>query len=170
MQTLNILALDKRWKELENQGGIIDISFDHPSTWPHKERGDQAYIKVGEDQLTSELCRHDDKRFLRCVISLNIRGTDETVDIATWAFVAQDDFYSYLEAIENQTPIEKKQGFLANELDFFAEHMSPIELDFSVSDQRPRAHFHALNDISLEDLLKLYDIMDLFHLNKVNNS
>ena len=60
---MNLLDLDKRWQRFNNSnrecpccgktfGGVFDIGFDHPLTWPHQSRADsgQDVIEIDGDK------------------------------------------------------------------------------------------------------------------------
>ena len=113
---MNLLALDSRWQRLHDPdwvspqsgrsfGGLIDIGYDHPDLWPHGDLQDsgQDVLEVGADKLSSELCRCDGMRFVRALLALPIKGSDEAVQFAIWAHVADADFYRYLDDATGET-------------------------------------------------------------------
>lgn len=153
----SILDLDPRWRALMQKSGVIDIGFDHPSDWPHAARETQDFIKVDEDQLTSELCRHGDARAIRVTLALPIRGSDETLYVAHWAEVAQPVFYAYIDLLNGANSPTATLGTLANDLAPLALQDSPIALDFGDGTSRPVAKLEGRDDIGLDDLLALYE-------------
>lgn len=138
-------------------GGVIDIGFDHPSDWPHEARGDQPFVKEGTDQLASELCRLDEARFLRAGVSLPIRGSDEALIIALWAEVPHPMFYAYLELLEGGPVPSATLATLANDLSPLIAQDSPLTLSFGDGTERPQVTLEGATDISLDDLLALYE-------------
>lgn len=105
---MSLLALDARWRRFNDESrecpccgrrfsGVYDIGFDHPADWPHGERGDAPFLKVGADQLSPDLCRVGDKRLLRGVLTLPVQGAEEVVHLTPWVEVAPETFYGYLE-------------------------------------------------------------------------
>ncbi|WP_417247922.1 DUF2199 domain-containing protein [Celeribacter sp.] len=151
------LDLDPRWRALQERGGVIDIGFDHPSEWPHSERGDAPFVKEGEDQLTSELCRAGDLRYLRAVLSLPIRGSEEALGVALWIEVPHTVFYAYLDHLDGGTLPANELGILANDITPLADMGSPVTLAFETDGARPQAGIDGLADISLDHLLDLYE-------------
>ncbi len=126
-----LLNLDARWRRFNDPdyacpcggrtfSGIFDIGFEEPDDWPFGRRSDEMLI-VGEDKLSSELCRLGDRRFLRCVIALPVRGSDdERFFLAPWAEVSQGDFYAYLDgSTEDGEPVTGLSATVANELPGF---------------------------------------------------
>lgn len=151
------LDLDPRWRALQDRGGVIDIGFDHPSEWPHLERGEAPFIKEGEDQLTSELCRAGDTRYLRAVLTLPIRGSEEAVGLALWVKVPHEVFYSYLEHLDGGDLPQNEAGLLANDITPLAEAECPVALTFASEGARPKVAINGLVDISLDMLLDFYE-------------
>lgn len=154
---MGILDLDPRWRALMDMGGVIDIGFDHPSDWPHAPRGEAPFVKEGDDQLASELCRLGDERYLRIALSLPIRGAEDAVGIAAWAQVPHAVFYAYLEMIDGGAAPEQTLGTLANDLGPLTAQDSPLTLSFGDGTTRPAATIETVPDISLDQLLDLYE-------------
>ncbi|WP_439104653.1 DUF2199 domain-containing protein [Celeribacter marinus] len=154
----SVLDLDPRWRALMAQGGVIDIGFDHPSDWPHDTRGDAAFVKAGDDQLTAELCRLGTDRFVRATVMLPVRGSDEAVGIALWAQVPPDTFYAYLDTFEGGPAPETSVATLANDLPPIATPDAALTLAFGDDNTRPSAAIEGgPTDISLDDLIALYE-------------
>nr|WP_319250410.1 DUF2199 domain-containing protein [uncultured Celeribacter sp.] len=157
----SILDLDPRWRALTDPGGpyggVIDIGFDHPSDWPHDPRGDQPFVKAGDDQLASELCRLEDARYLCATLSLPIRGSEEAVMIALWAEVPPPVFYAYLDLLDGGPVPATALATLANDLSPLVAQDSPLTLEFGDGSARPAGRLTGIADISLDDLLALYE-------------
>lgn len=149
-----LLDLDARWRRFNDPdracpccgrqfSGVFDIGFDHPTDWSHGERGDEAFLKVGDDQLTADLCRAGDGRFLRAVISLPIQGSDdEMLHISPWVRPDAATFYSYLDSFDGGTPPAPSEALLANQLPGFEDETDaplPVTLHFPGPDSRPIA-------------------------------
>lgn len=107
---MNLLDLDARWKRFNDENracpccgqrfsGIFDIGYDHPDIWPHGDLAEsgQTDFQVGEDRLTAELCKVDDHRFIRCVLPLPVRGSDEVFFFGPWASVTPETFFAYID-------------------------------------------------------------------------
>jgi hypothetical protein len=142
-------------------GGVMDIGFDHPSAWTHGERGAEPFLKVGNDQLASELCRLSDQRFICATLSLAIRGSDEHVVFALWVKVPDDCFYAYIETFDGGPLPETTVGKLSSELGPVAPLGAAVVVTFDDATTRPKAQlFGGATDISLDDLISLYDATD----------
>lgn len=153
-----LLDLDPRWRALMARGGVIDIGFDHPSEWPHAERGDQFFVKAGEDQLTAELCRCGGARYIRATLTLPIRGSDEVLGIALWAEVPPVTFYAYLDTFEDGPAPADTVATLANDLPLLAALDAALALTFGDGTERASATLTGgAGDISLDDLIALYE-------------
>jgi len=151
-----LLDLDPRWRALMAQGGVVDIGFDHPTDWPHEPRDEQPFVKEGADQLTAELCRASAARYMRAVLSLPIRGTDDHIDIALWVGCPHDLFYGYIEQLDGGTAPQPSLVTLANDLGNVLATDSPLTIRFSNDDARPVVTSETRTDISLEELIDLY--------------
>jgi len=173
---MSLLSLDARWRRFNDEtrncpccgrsfSGIYDIGFDHPANWPHGDRGDDPFVKVGDDQLSPDLCRVGESRLIRAVLTLPVQGTDESVHITPWVQMAPPDFYAYLETWDDPgAPLPAPvTATLANNLPGFDEGTMQITLSFPGADQRPvlTATGGALKQaqtggISFDQLLDLY--------------
>lgn len=138
-------------------GGLIDIGFDHPSNWPHEARGEAPFVKAGDDQLASELCRLNDRRFLCATLALPVRGSEEALMVALWVEVPHAVFYAYLELMDGGAVPETTLASLANDLMPLARQEAPVTLDFGEGTERPVATLEGVRDISLDQLLDLYE-------------
>jgi hypothetical protein len=153
----SILDLDPRWKALQAMGGVMDIGFDHPTTWPHAAREAKPFVKVGDDQLASELCRLGEARFICATFSLPIRGSEDHVVIALWAEVSHEGFYAYIETFDDGSTPEPMNAKLASELGPLCAKAAGLTLSFSTGDARPTATLEGASDISLDHLIDLYE-------------
>lgn len=154
----SILDLDPRWRALQDMGGVLDIGFDHPSAWTHGERGAEPFVKVGEDQLASELCRFGADRFLCATLTLPIRGSDEHVVFALWVKVPDAGFYAYIETFDGGAAPAPFPGKLSSDLGPLANLGCDVVLSFADAAARPTAQLtHGTTDISLDQLIDLYE-------------
>lgn len=171
---MSLLNLDARWRRFNDEtrtcpccgrmfSGVYDIGFDHPAAWPHAERGEEPFVKEGADQLSPDLCRMGEARYLRAVLTLPIQGADEAVHITPWAEVSADVFYAYLETWDDpNAPLPPASpAMLANDLPDLSA--TALSLHFPARDQRPVLVANdgplaqAQNDgISFDALLDLY--------------
>ncbi|MBO9409549.1 DUF2199 domain-containing protein [Shimia sp. R9_1] len=150
---MSLLALDSRWRRLHDPdwvspksgrsfGGLIDIGYDHPDPWPHGDLQGcgQEVLEVGDDKLSADLCRCDGLRFVRAMLALPIRGSDEAVQFVIWAHLADADFYRYLDDATGETPgFEGCTAWLMNDIPGF-ESETPLEgaLIAGGAQERPR--------------------------------
>jgi hypothetical protein len=153
----SILDLDPRWKALQAMGGVMDIGFDHPTTWPHAAREAEPFVKVGDDQLASELCRLGEARFICATLSLPIRGSEDHVVIALWAEVSHEGFYAYIETFDGGSTPAPLTAKLASDLGSVCAQSADLTLSFSDGDTRPTATLETAPDISLDHLIDLYE-------------
>ncbi|MDX1780360.1 MAG: DUF2199 domain-containing protein [Thalassovita sp.] len=152
---MSLLDLDARWRRFNDPdrscpccgqsfSGVFDLGFDHPSTWPHEPREDQAFVKVGEDQLSPDLCREGEDRFIRVVMSFPIQGSDEMFHMTPWVRLEPAAFYAYLDTFDGQDApaIDECPAELANVLPGFeaeTETPLPLMLIFPGAEVRPVA-------------------------------
>ncbi|WP_319824176.1 DUF2199 domain-containing protein [Thalassovita sp.] len=173
---MSLLALDARWRRFNDEArtcpccgrrfsGIYDLGFDHPSDWSHDARGDAPFVKEGEDQLSPDLCRHGDNRYLRAVLSMPVQGAEESILITPWVQVSPEIFYGYLETWDDPSaPLPPSaEAILANDLPGLAAAGSLMTAAFPNRDARPILSFRdsTLNQpmtqgISFDRLLDLY--------------
>lgn len=175
-----MLALDSRWRRFTDENytcpccgqastGVYDIGFDHPDSWPHMGLdvigGDD--LEIGEDRLTTDLCKIGDDRYIHCVLPLPIRGSEDVFHFGVWASVSQEDFYAYIEsASEGGKAFEGCNGWLMNDLPALGlseDDVISCVVEASAEDQRPmltisegplkQAQDHG---ISFDQLLDIY--------------
>ncbi|GGE46215.1 DUF2199 domain-containing protein [Actibacterium pelagium] len=176
---MNLLDLDKRWQRFndanrecpccgQTYGGVFDIGFDHPLTWPHENRADsgQEVIEKDDDKLSADLCRVGDDRFIRCIVALPIRGSDETFAFGAWGSVHPDHFAAYVQAWNSGdwSGFEGCFSWLSNDLPGF-ESEEPIACNLWIGEPGERPALQAQggplkeaqeNGISFDDLLDIY--------------
>lgn len=176
---MSLLNLDPRWRRLQDAdyacpccgqsyGGVFDIGYDHPDSWPHPARADSGHevLQIGDDKLSADLCRVDDHRFIRCVLPLPVRGSDEVFCFGPWASVAPENFDQYIAAWQSGDWLgfEGCFAWLMNDLPGFeAEDPIACTLWTQSEGQRPilKAQDGALaqaqaNGISFDQLLDIY--------------
>ncbi|KMK67352.1 DUF2199 domain-containing protein [Puniceibacterium sp. IMCC21224] len=170
---MTLLDLDARWRRFNDPdyacpccgrsfGGVFDIGFEEPDVWPHGPR-DGDVRQQGQDKLSSELCRFDDQRFLRCVVALPLRGTENTFFFGPWAEIAPHDFYAYLDGVtEDGDDITSLPATLGNLLPGYEPALagallpgSGLERPRFVAASGPLAEAQR-DGISFDDLLDIY--------------
>jgi len=131
---------------------IGEIAFDKgykmpDDVWslPNEERESRA-------EIDSDLCRLDDRYFLRGVAYIPVLGVDKCYGWGFWAEVSEDSFIEYVEAYEQDNSSKPRfTGFVANQISFY-ENTLGLELEVKLGDetQRPTFYFkdsnHALTE------------------------
>ena len=176
---MNLLDLDARWRRFNDPdraclccgmrfSGLFDIGFDEPDAWPYGSLrdSDAEELAVGEDKLSSDLCRLGEDRFIRCVLTLPLRGSDETFYFGAWAQVDPADFYAYLDASPGDGPaFAGCPGWLANALPGFdVPEALPCDLRPGGDGECPRLYAHGdtplvtaqAEGVSFDTLLDIY--------------
>ena len=173
---MNLLDLDARWRRFHDEeracpccgrrfNGVFDIGFEHPDAWPHGPLPEgETEMQAGEDKLGQDLCRLGERRFIRAILPLPIRGSDEVFHFGTWAEVAADPFYAYIDACFGEGAFDGCDAVLDNALPGFeAELGAACTLQPGPDGQRPRltAQDGPLREaqetgISFDDLLDIY--------------
>ncbi|WP_300434189.1 DUF2199 domain-containing protein [uncultured Mameliella sp.] len=173
---MTLLALDSRWRRFNDPNracpccgrrfsGIFDIGFDAPDAWPHGERLGEDDLDIGDDRLGPEFCRIGARYFLRAVLTLPLRGSEDGFSFGPWAEVPEPVFRAYLATVDNpDQPFGPAEGLLANALPLFEDEAeSAVTLTLPDPSQRPRltatdgplAEAQA-QGISFDDLLEIY--------------
>lgn len=173
---MNLLDLDARWRRFNDPdracpccgrrfSGIFDIGFDAPDDWPYGSRTGDDDLEVDEDRLGAEFCRITGRYFIRCVLSLPLRGSDDSFAFGPWAEVPEPVFRAYLATIDDPAaPFAPADGLLANALPRFEdERGTAVTLTLPDPAQRPLLTLSEgplaeaqTNGVSLDDLLDIY--------------
>ncbi|MHA3915050.1 DUF2199 domain-containing protein [Halovulum sp. GXIMD14793] len=169
---------DQRWQRLmdpdyqceccgTNFSGLIDISFNHPATWPHDARKTQNAVAVGEDRLGANLCSIGEARYVRCSLRLPVQGTDQVFAYGVWAQLGLTDYDAYLAHFDGDTDFDGCFAWLANPIPGWeVESALPCDLIPGPLGQRPSLTVHEEsghpiapaqdNGIDFETLLDIY--------------
>lgn len=176
-------ADDPRWKKFcdpdyrcpccrKSFGGVFDIAFDHPDTWPHGNRAESGKnaIGVGDDRLGSDLCTIGTDRFIRGTLRLPIIGTDQVFAYGVWGSVNEGNYVKYVKDYngESDPAFEGCFAWLCNMLPTWGmTEALPCDLILGPLGQRPAIWVHeesghplaqAQQDgISFDQLLDLYE-------------
>ncbi|MGR3712137.1 MAG: DUF2199 domain-containing protein [Shimia sp.] len=162
--------MDKNWASpLDGQsfGGVFDVGYDHPDVWPYGELRDsgKAELQIGEDKLSSDLCRFGDHRFIHAVLPLKIKGSVEVFNFGPWASVMPDDFYRYIDyATGEQADFVPCSAWLMNDLPGFdSDEPIACELRAGPDGQQPQVFAQGgtlktaqVDGISFDQLLDIY--------------
>ncbi len=111
------LDADPRWQRFNDSSrpcpccgrvfeGVFDIGYDHPDPWPHGNRGasGEDVLKVGEDELGTDLCTFGKYRFIRSVLPIPIIGTDQKFAFGPWGSVNPANYDIYVKSFEADEP------------------------------------------------------------------
>ncbi len=171
---MTLLDLDARWRRFNDDtracpccgrhfSGIFDLGFDAPDDWPHLERGED--VEIGGDRLSTELARIGGRYFLRAVLTLPLRGSNDAFGFGPWAEVPEPVFRAYLETLDDPTcAFPVAEGLLANTLPGFEEETGTA-VTLTLPDPAQRPHLTATEGalaeaqaqgISFDDLLDIY--------------
>lgn len=125
---------DPRWRRLKDKsficsccnepiGGLTDIGYDHPDPWPHGALRDtgEDILRVGEDQLGTDICILDGNAYIRGVLPLPIIGTTQRFCFGVWASLSKERFEKYIEAdvAEGFSQFNGCFGWVMNGLPYF---------------------------------------------------
>jgi hypothetical protein len=177
---MNILDLDARWRRFNDPDyrcsccgrtmpGVYDLGFDHPDSWPHGHLADTDgdELQVGDDKLSPELCRYGDHRFIKAILTLPIRGSDDAINLAVWASLTPENFYAYLDHCFDGAEFAGCEAWLMNDLPGFEGDPIACALTPGPDDQRPALtakdgplQAAQTNGISFDDLLEIYADFD----------
>lgn len=173
---MSFLDLDSRWRRFNDPdracpccgrrfSGVFDIGFDSPGDWPHGPRPEGGELEVGRDRLASEFCRLGGRYFLRGVLLLPLRGSDEHFAFGPWAEVAEPVFRACLDSIgDPEHPFAPARGLLANTLPGFEASLgASLAVTLPDPDQRPlfaategKLAEAQAQGLSFDDLLDIY--------------
>ncbi|MDJ1007210.1 MAG: DUF2199 domain-containing protein [Paracoccaceae bacterium] len=107
------LSTDPRWLRFNDKDspcpccgrvfqGVFDLGYDHPDPWPHGNRAERGMesFEVGDDRLTSDLCSIGPHRFIRALLPLPIKGSDQTFAFGPWGSVNPENFDRWIAACQ----------------------------------------------------------------------
>jgi hypothetical protein len=178
---MNLLSLDSRWRRFNDENracpccgrqfnGIFDIGFDQPDDWAHAPRTGDADVIVAEDRLGVDLCRVGGQNFIRAVLNIPLRGSDESFGFGCWVEVPQPIFLAYLATYETPpATFDPAEGLLANTLPDFDQALgSAVRVDLTDTQHRPQLTAaegmladEQTNGISFDRLLDIYAAVDM---------
>lgn len=107
-------------------------------------------------QIDSDLCRLDDRYFIRGVAYIPVQGSDQCYGWGIWAEISQDNFFDYLESYKNDNSAKPRfDGWVANDIQYYANTLG-LEVDVQLGDasQRPTFFFKASNHLLTQDQWK----------------
>lgn len=163
------LANDPRWQRFNELKGVFDIGYDHPDPWPHGNRAESGedVLRVGDDELGTDLCAFGKYRFIRCVLPLPIIGSDQRFAFGPWGSVNPENFDRYVAShTDPQAEFEGCFAWLMNLLPGF-DFKEPLPCNLVIEDPEKRPILevhdgaHALarlqeDGITFDQLLDIY--------------
>lgn len=144
--------------------GLPDIGFDAPMYYTALAPEERA----ARATLTSDLCTIDDTDFfVRAVLEIPIKGTEETFGWGAWVTLSRSHFDRYVELFDIDPPAGEGPwfGWFSNRVPGYPDTLNlKTRVHLQPHRQRPRleleptAHplaVHQREGIALEELLKL---------------
>ena len=150
--------------------GVFDIGYDHPDPWPHGNRAEsgQEVLAVGTDSLSADLCRWGEHRFIRSVLQLPIKGSDQTFAFGPWGSVNAENFDRYVRA-DLEGKLDDFEGcfaWLMNRLPgFHFDNWLPCNLLVRDAGERPILEVHdGSHDLAAlqEDGITFDQLLDIY--------
>lgn len=170
---------DPRWRRFNDSNrpcpccgrsfdGVFDIGFDHPDPWPHGNRAETGadYMEAGDDNLGTDLCRLGKYRFIRAVLPLPIKGSDQVFAFGPWGSVNPANFERYVAANQGGDPFEGCFAWLTNALPGF-DFVEPLPCNLvpGDGDTRPVLEVHdGSHDIAVlqEEGITFDQLLDIY--------
>ena len=170
---------DPRWRRFNDStrpcpccgrsfDGVFDIGFDHPDPWPHGNRSETGadYMEAGDDSLGTDLCKFGKYRFIRAVLPLPIKGTDQVFAFGPWGSVNPANFDRYVAASQGDETFEGCFAWLMNLLPGFDfTEPLPCNLVPGAEGERPILEVHdGAHDIAVlqEDGITFDQLLDIY--------
>ena len=123
-----------------------EIGFSLPDAYHVLDEGERT--RRGE--ADSDLCRLDDRRFIRGTVCLPILGEGRSFCWGVWAEIARTSFKRYLELFSD--PLQNREppfsGHLANELPGYSSTLG-LEMRITLVSETERPQFTVLTDHNL---------------------
>ena len=144
--------------------GVFDIGYDHPDPWPHGNRTESGKdeLIVGHDRLGSDLCLLGEYRFIRCVLSFPIIGTDQNFGFGPWGSVKPENFERY---VRNAQDFDGCFAWLTNQLPWFDnDDTLPCNLIPGAEGMRPYLEIHDGHEAARlqEDGITFDQLLDIY--------
>lgn len=145
--------------------GLPDMGYDQPDYAANVPKGERSTRVM----LTSDLCSVDKEFFfIRCVLPLPIRGTDENFGWGVWSTLSEKNFTRYREHYdEDMSHWDPMFGYLSNNLPEYPETLSlKLNVQSQKKGSRPKVTLqptdHPLaveqrDGIAFEKVLKIVD-------------
>lgn len=117
--------------------GLPDVGYAKPDYYfgvPEDERSKRIYI-------TSDLCVIDDTDFfVRCLLLIPIRGTEECFGLGVWSTLSKPNFLRYQEHYdEDMSDWEPMFGYLSNQITDYPDTLS-LHLNVQPQEKGARPH------------------------------
>mgnify|MGYP002335723510 CR=1 FL=1 len=104
-------------------------------------------------QIDSDLCRLDERYFLRGVAYIPVNGTDKSYGWGVWAEVSEEHFFEYVENYEiDNSSTPTFNGKVANQISSYNNTLNlPVEIKLGNETQRPTFIFNDQNHLLTEE-------------------
>ena len=128
---------------------IGEIVFDKSYKMPDDIWNLSPIEKEERAQIDSDLCRLDNRYFIRGVAYLPVNGTDHCYGWGIWAEVPQEDFFDYVENYEEDNSTKPKfSGLVANVIPSY-ENTIGLELTVQLGSETQRPEFYFTDPMHL---------------------
>lgn len=118
----------------EEHDGIPDVAYDVPAYFAALQEDE----KEDDAECSPDLCRIREHRFIRGVLELPIRGTDERFAYGVWMSVSQTNFDRYVEVFDvDPPPPDRYVGWISNRIEGWPDTLELVAAATLVPDRRP---------------------------------
>ncbi len=99
--------------------------------------------KEERTQIDTDLCRLDERYFLRGVAYIPVTGTEKSYGWGVWVEVPEENFFEYVENYENDnSSIPTFKGLVANKIPSYESTLNlPVQVQLGNETQRPTFTF-----------------------------
>jgi len=118
---------------------IGEFTFDNSYQMPDEVFSLNEGERESRAQIDSDLCRLDDRYFLRGVVYLPVNDSDKEFGWGIWAEVSEDRFFEYVRNYESDNSNKAQfSGKVANSLPYYPETLNiSLQVKLGNETQRP---------------------------------
>lgn len=122
---------------------IGEIAFDKSYKMPDEIWSLSKKDRNKRAQVDSDLCRLDDRCFIRGVAYIPVIDTENSYGWGIWVEVPKDRFFDYVESYEDDNSVKPRfTGLVANRIPFYDETIGlTVEVQLGDETQRPTFFF-----------------------------
>lgn len=149
----------------QNHEGFPALTFRAPANWDWANEEQRAQ----DWKLDEDLCAFKDVDFyIRAVLVLPIRGSEQTLEFGVWSTLSKDNFWRYVETFndDDQSKLGSMFGWFSNAIPGYADTLN-MKCQVVTQDhrQRPRIELeptdhplsvHQREGVSMEDAQRYY--------------